>query len=101
MGYGDCTVLGDPGRFLCVTVGVVGGSVITYACRVGVRGAMALTPTEVSLLHTINARKHFLEFRNAAAAFIQVSLSSYELSRWFFSWNGGDITQLGRLRHVL
>ncbi|CAK4668879.1 unnamed protein product, partial [Aphanomyces euteiches] len=61
--------MGDPGRFLCVTIGVVGGAVVTYACRVGVRGAMTLTPTEVSLLHTINARKHLLEFHKAA--FIQ------------------------------
>ncbi|KAH9092869.1 hypothetical protein Ae201684P_008535 [Aphanomyces euteiches] len=77
VGYGDCTVLGDPGRFLCVTIGVVGGAVVTYACRVGVRGAMTLTPTEVSLLHTINARKHLLEFHNAAAAFIQIEWRRY------------------------
>ncbi|KAH9123134.1 hypothetical protein AeMF1_005801 [Aphanomyces euteiches] len=77
VGYGDCTVLGGPGRFLCVTIGVVGGAVVTYACRVGVRGAMTLTPTEVSLLHTINARKHLLEFHNAAAAFIQLEWRRY------------------------
>ncbi|RQM29295.1 hypothetical protein B5M09_007526 [Aphanomyces astaci] len=78
VGYGDCVVVGFPGRLCVVLGGVVGGAAICSMCRVVVVGALTITPNERDVIDIITERTQTTERRSVAVRLIQAEWRRYK-----------------------
>ncbi|ETW09339.1 hypothetical protein, variant 2 [Aphanomyces invadans] len=90
VGYGDCAVVGFPGRVFIVVGGVVGGAAICSMCRVVVVGALAISPNEQCVIDTIKEREEVQQMRSLAVHLIQAEWRRYKLM---------SCSPAGQLRH--
>ncbi|KAF0689068.1 Aste57867_19449 [Aphanomyces stellatus] len=78
VGFGDCTVVGDPGRVICV-VAVAGGILVIALCRVVTKGIVALNPAEEDVIRTIHGRQRHVRVAHLAASLLQLTWRRYRV----------------------